>query len=113
MELLVHRGIKMNEINERELELLVKRILSRLIENQFSELKEDKQKGDNSFIFLEKSTLNILLNYILLNSKEPPYVKVDTESEVESSEKIERIIADNKIEFEEILTMLKEVQDSY
>lgn len=102
----------MNEINERELELLVKRILSRLIEDRFSELKEDKQEGDNSFIFLEKSTLNILLNYILLNSKELPSVKVDTESEVESSEKIERIIADNKIEFEEILTMLKEVQDS-
>ena len=95
----------MNEINEEELELLVKRILSQLIEDQFSELKEDKQDDDNSFIFLEKSTLNIWLNYVLMNKNNLPHV--DNETEVKNSEKVEQIIVDNKKEFEEILILLK------
>lgn len=98
----------MNEINENELELLVKRILSQLIEDQFSELKKDKQEDDNSFIFLEKKTLNILLNYMLMNGENLAYGEVDNDTEVKTLEKIEQIIEDNKKEFEKTLTLLKE-----
>src|SRR5690554_4604316 len=110
MGLLVYWGMKMNEINENDLELLVKRILSEFIEDQFNDLKEEKQEDNNSFIFLEKDTLNILLNYMLMNGKNPPHEEAEQDSgnEVKISEEIEQIIVDNKKEFEEILILLKE-----
>lgn len=110
MGLLVYWGMKMNEINENDLELLVKRILSEFIEDQFNDLKEEKQEDNNSFIFLEKGTLNILLNYMLMNGKNLPHEEAEQDSgnEVKISEEIEQIIVDNKKEFEEILILLKE-----
>ena len=98
----------MNEVNENELELLVKQILSQLMEDQFNGLKGDKEEDNNSFIFLEKSTLNILLNYLLLNGKNQAYEEVDNDTEVKNLEQIEQIIVDTKEEFEEVLTLLKE-----
>ena len=39
------------------------------MKDQLNELKEDKQETNNSFVFLENSTLNMLILYLLMNGE--------------------------------------------
>ena len=109
MELFIHRGMKMNDIDEKDQELLGKRVIHQLINNQLKDLKEDKQEDNNSFIFLEKSTLNLLMTYLLMNSSHKDVEEVSGDNEAILKE-IEQAITENKKEFEEIIAKLKAVR---
>ena len=100
----------MNDIDEKDQELLGKRVIHQFINNQLNELKEDKLEDNNSFIFLEKSTLNILMSYLLMNSSSKTVEEVSGDNEVILLKEIEQVIAENKKEFEEIITLLKDVK---
>ena len=100
----------MNDIDEKDQELLGKRVIHQFINNQLKDLKEDKQEDNNSFIFLEKSTLNILMSYLLMNSSHRTVEEVSGDNEVMILKEIEQAITENKKEFEEIITLLKEVR---
>jgi len=91
-----------------EIELIMKHIIRQIMKDQFSEQTEDKQENNNSFIYLEKSTLNMLIMYMLMNDGRRPKEEADGDSDGEISEELERVIEDNKKDFEEILTLLKE-----
>ncbi len=53
--------MKMSDIDGKEQELLVKHVIRQFMKDQLNELKEDKQENNNSFVFLENSTLNMLI----------------------------------------------------
>ena len=93
----------MSELDEKEQELGVKRVIRQLIIDQLNELKADKQDSNNSFILFEKSTLNILMNFERRTENE-----VNSNSQVKILEELEQVIEDNKKDFEELLTLLKE-----
>lgn len=79
------------------------------MKEHFSSIKDDLQENNNSFIFLEKSSLNLLLAYLLLNNKyETPY-PANEEEESKAAEKINQLINENEKEFQEIISLLKEM----
>lgn len=88
----------MRDIHEDE------QVIRQFMEDQLNDRKEDKQENDNSFIFLEKDTLNLLMNHLLSNAEQ----RDSGDSQAEIIGALEQIIADNKKDFEEIITSLKD-----
>ena len=88
--------------------------LEKVIQNKqsfyysFDKIKKDKRENNNSFVFLENSTLNMLILYLLMNGKSRTHENVSEDSQVKNVEARDHIIADSKKDFEEILTLLKE-----
>jgi hypothetical protein len=82
--------------------------IRQFMKDQLNAQKGEKLGNDNSFIFLEKDTLNRLLNHLLMNAEQ----SVSEEAHEDSQEKIlkllEQMIADNKNDFEEFITFLKD-----
>ena len=59
--------MEMSEIDEKE--LVMKHVIRQFMKDQLNELAEDKQENNNSFVFLEKSTLNMVLTYLFMNGE--------------------------------------------
>lgn len=51
------------------------------MKEHFSSIKDELQENNNSFIFLEKSSLNLLLAYLLSNNKYETSSPVNEEDE--------------------------------
>ncbi len=100
--------MKMSNLDGKEQDLLVQSVISQFMKDQLNGLKEDKGENNNSFVFLENSTLNMLILYLLMNGKSRTFEKVSEDSQEKNVEELEHIIADSKKDFEEILTLLKE-----
>ena len=99
----------MNNLDdEKEQELLVNHVISQFMKDQLNGLKEGKREANNSFVFLENSTLNMLIISLLMNGQRRTYGEVNEDSQVKNVEELEHIIVDSKKDFEEILTLLKE-----
>ncbi|WP_342505680.1 hypothetical protein [Sporosarcina sp. FSL K6-2383] len=79
-------------------------IIRQFMKEQLNDRKKDKHDNDNSFIFLEKETLNILMNHLLVNIEQ----RASGDSRVQIIEVLEQIITDNQKDFEAIITFLKE-----
>jgi hypothetical protein len=96
----------MSEVDDTE--LVMKHIIRQFMKDQLNDLKEDNQENNNSFVFLEKSTLNMLIIYLLMNGERRPDEEVNEDSQVKILEELEQVIVDSKEDFEEIITLLKE-----
>ena len=88
----------MNNLHEDE------QVIRQFVKNQLNDRKEDKQENDNSFIFLEKDTLNMLMNHLLTNAEQT----ASGDSQVRIVRILEQIITENQKDFEEIITFLKD-----
>lgn len=88
----------MNDLHEDE------QVIRQFMKDQLNVRKENKQENDNSFIFLEKGTLNNLMNHLLTNAEQ----KASGDSQVQIIGILDQIIADNQKDFEEIITFLKD-----
>ncbi|MGN7478298.1 hypothetical protein ACTHOQ_10600 [Solibacillus silvestris] len=93
----------------KEEALPIEKILKHFMKQQFSTAEEDLQENNNSFIFLEKSSLNILLAYLLSNKKNEASETADEKLELKALEKINQVIHDNEKQFKAIINLLKEV----
>lgn len=102
----------MRDLNGNEREISLKNLIRRLLKEQLDEQQEEKKGNDGSFIFLESNTLNNLINYLLINQTNRKNAGVVDDNSKLSQEKVleelDRIIADNQQEFEEVITLLKE-----
>lgn len=98
-------------MSDKELkELLMKRISSGFMKDQPSDVNEYTKEDDNSFVFLEKSTLNLLLAYMLSGERNKTVEKGNEEFELEIIAELNQTIEINKKEFEEIIGVLKELK---
>lgn len=88
----------MNDLHEDE------QVIRQFMKDQLNDRKEDKQVNDNSFIFLEKDTLNMLMNHLLTNAEQ----RASGDSQVRIIGILEQIITNNQKDFEEIITFLKD-----
>ncbi|HZH58225.1 MAG TPA: hypothetical protein VEY70_01315 [Metabacillus sp.] len=97
--------------DNQDQELLLKQATRDFIQEQFKQLKNIK-KDNNSFVYLESDTLNMLLVSLLMkleaqnndkttNAKENGFFPDELITELDS------IIKNSKKEFEEILRLLK------
>ena len=112
MEVFPYRGIEMSDLNGKEQELFVKQMIRQMMKDQLNELNTEKRENNNSFVFLENKTLNMVILYMLMkeecwtNGEKSGEVRRHSEGEI--VEQLEQVIADNKKEFEEMITVLKE-----
>ncbi|MCH7323070.1 hypothetical protein LZ480_14420 [Solibacillus sp. MA9] len=108
----------MNHFDEEEHVgvLPIEDILRQLTKEHISDFNH--QENNNSFIFLEKSSLNLLLTYLLSKPQtEPPTtpeINVELQAKSEASvlkaiEEIDQLMNDNEKEFQAILRLLKEI----
>lgn len=94
---------------EEEKSLPIEKIIKQFMGEHFFNIKENSQEKNNSFIFLEKSSLNLLLAYLLSGAKnETPHI-VNEEFELKAIEQLNQVIHDNEKEFKAIIKLLKEV----
>ena len=96
----------MSEVHDNEQDVFVKHIIRQFMKEQLNERKDDKK--DNSFIFLENRTLNMLIVYMLMNSQRFTSQDSSRDDQVKLLEELERILVDNKKDYEEIIAILKE-----
>lgn len=99
--------MKMSDLDGKEQEILMQHVISKFMKDQLNGIKEGKGEANNSFVFLENSTLNMLIHYLLMNGKSRTPEKVNKDSQAENVDELDHIIADSKKDFEEILTLLK------
>ncbi len=98
----------MNFFEEGE-ELPIEKIIGQIMKGHISNVKENPQENNNSFIFLEKSSLNLLLAYLLSGSKNEATHLVNEESEARALEQLNQVMKENEGEFKAIINLLKEV----
>ncbi|WP_404453353.1 hypothetical protein LG329_03395 [Virgibacillus necropolis] len=103
-----------NENHERE--LLLKQLIRHSINDQIEALKSNKKESNSSFVFLDSSTLNMLILYLLMNSDgeksqvNKPEAANSNDDPVtdESMGELDELISNRTQEFEEVLALLKE-----
>lgn len=108
MEPCVYRGMKMDNAAGKEQDIFVKHVIHQFMKDQLKERKEEKQEDNNSFVFLEKSTLNMVLTYLFMNGVQRTHGEVNEDSHEKILEELDQIIKDNKKEFEKVIALLKE-----
>ena len=97
--------------HSQEQEWHKKKLISEFINEQLDQIKKSK-KDDNSFIYLESDTLNMLLGYLLLKREAQDDDQTTNESDNEFFpnellEQLDTAMMNSKKGFEEILSLLK------
>jgi hypothetical protein len=96
--------------NNQDLDFQLKQETLKFIKKQIDEQKTSKK--DNSSIYLESNTLNMLIIYLLMqrenqhNDRTTTTQEKDTYSD-EIIKELDSLIADSKTGFEQILSLLK------
>ena len=102
----------MSELDGKEQELLVKSMIRQLMNDKLNELNTENQENDNSYVFLENRTLNMVILYLLMKEERgtngEKSAEIDRHFEGKIVEQLDQVIEDNKKEFEEMITLLKE-----
>lgn len=102
----------MGESSEIEQKQSATNAVRQLIENRFEDGEAGKRDNDRSFVFLESDTLKIVLRYLLVDRIGQANVKkglANTEIDhLKIIRELEQVIAHNKKEFEEIITLLND-----
>ena len=89
--------------------LPIENIINQYVKEHFSDLKENLKENNNSFIFLEKSSLNLLLTSLLPMATNSTSIRNNEIAESTVIEKLDQLIAENKNEFDELLNTLREI----
>lgn len=99
----------MSQLDDEQVSLL-EQIINQYITEHFSDFKENLLENNNSFIFLEKGSLNLLLSYLLLmtkNTTNPIQKEVFEASKLLAQ--LDDLINDNKKEFEELIDLFRNI----
>jgi hypothetical protein len=78
-------------------------VINQLLKDQLSRRNEQ----DNSFAFLEKSTLHQLMAYLLSGEKKNTGQNDNPELEAKLMKQLDEILEDSKAQFEEVVDLLK------
>lgn len=91
-------------------ESLLKQLISQFMEEQLNTPSEDKT-DNHSLLFLENRTMNLLILSMLMNQGWTPHTvnlgDTRNTSHTEIVKRIDKVIEESKLEFEEILSLLK------
>lgn len=102
----------MSNQGDKEQELLMKNVIRQFMRNQLDDIDNVKNDRNNSFVFLENNTLNMLITYLLMNREYRPTQEVTKDegefSQTKILEVLDQLIADSKQEFDKIINLMKE-----
>ncbi|WP_339227487.1 hypothetical protein NSQ77_18210 [Oceanobacillus sp. FSL K6-2867] len=90
------------------------KIINQLIERYGKQLQDDKGNKDNSFVFLEKHTLQRFITFMMMildkeNSSDITSEEVESPDLSELIAYLDLIMEDNQRAFEELIHLLKEI----
>ena len=99
----------MSQLDDEQVSLL-EQMINQYITEHFSDFKGNLLENNNSFIFLEKGSLNLLLSYLLLMTKNTvnPLQKESFETPKLLAQ-LDDLINDNKKEFEELIDLFRNI----
>lgn len=103
-------GNIINEFEDKQEEsevLTFDKILKHFMKENFSSVKDEVQENTNSFKFPEKSSLNLLMAYLLSNNKYETSYPANEEEERKAAEKINQLVHEKEKDFQEIISLLK------
>ena len=103
----LYRRVKMSELEQQKLEVNLEQIVRQFMKNQLMNVSDGRKEEDNSFAFLEKSTLQLLLASLLSGDKRVVEEKVKGQSQTNVVKELDDLLENNKVQFEEILDYLK------
>lgn len=88
----------------------VETVIKNLLKDHLSN-KEEAFQGveNNSFIFLEKNSLNLLLEHLFSSTKNEPSAITSEEYWSNAIEQLNQVFQENEKEFNAIINLLKEV----
>lgn len=99
----------MSEINNEQMEGFAGEMIGELVKERLTQAKKSHNEENNSFVFFEKSTLNVLLDHLLTGDKQSSnHVMNDKLWEVVVA-KLDTMIENNEKEFENIINQLKKL----
>lgn len=108
MELMLDRREVMSELEGQNVEASFDQIVRHFMSDQLNNVSDLRKEGDNSFAFLEKSTLQLLLSH-LLSGDRAPVENLTGQFELRVINELDDLIANNKVQFEEIMDYLKKL----
>lgn len=97
----------MSELNNQQPEGLAGRMISEFMNERWTQGKKFNHEENNSFMFLEKNTLNVILDHLLTGDKRSSNGEMNGEFEGIVMEKLDEMMEKNKKEFEDIINQLK------
>lgn len=92
----------MTNSNENGSDISVKKILQDFMAKQLNEVQEE----NNSYLFLEKGSLNMLLSYFMLNEKKTTAIE-PIEYYQSLCNELDEMAEENKQNFEHLIAQLK------
>ncbi|ATP39653.1 hypothetical protein CSE16_06080 [Solibacillus sp. R5-41] len=99
----------MSEINNQQIDGLMRGMIGDFMKEQIKHVKKSNDEENNSFVFFEKSTLNVLLEHLLTGEKRSSNNIVSDEFEETVLAKLDEVIENNQKEFEDIINKLKKL----
>lgn len=99
----------MSELNKQQIVELIRGMMGEFMKEQLTHVKKDTNEENNSFVFFEKSTLNILLEHLLSGEKQRSNVVFSDEFVRSVLEKLDDLMENNKKEFEDTISKLKKL----
>ena len=99
----------MSELEEQKLEVGLEQIVRKYMKDQLINDSDFKKEEDNSFAFLEKSTLQLLLASLLSGDKRVPAENGSGQIELSIAKQLDEMIEETKVQFEEVMDLLKKL----
>lgn len=107
MELVIHRGMKMSEyenMNQKK-----DSVIHQLMKEQLTNLPSYSNEENNSFAYLEKGTLNLLINYLISGEKIKAEEMGDEELEIKLIKQLDEMLEESKEQFEEVISLFEKL----
>lgn len=84
-------------------------VAHQLIKEQLSNLPNYMNEENNSFAYLEKGTLNLLITHLIAGEKRIADKIGDEEIETRMIKQLDEMLEESKKQFEEVISLLKKL----
>ncbi|MGE7997713.1 hypothetical protein ACQKOF_03345 [Lysinibacillus sp. NPDC093190] len=84
-------------------------VVHQLMKEQLTNLPNNSNAENNSFAYLEKGTLNLLIAYLMSGEKSKAEEIGDEEIEIKIIKQLDEMLENSKEQFEEVISLLKKM----
>ncbi|MFJ6209476.1 hypothetical protein [Lysinibacillus sp. NPDC092081] len=84
-------------------------VIHQLMKEQLTNLPSYSNEENNSFAYLEKSTLNLLITYLISGEKRKAVEIGDEELEIKLIKQLDKMLEESKEQFEEVISLLEKL----
>lgn len=84
-------------------------VVHQLLKEQLTNLSNSSNTKNNSFAYLEKGTLNLLIAYLMSGGKSQTGEIGDEEIEIKLIKQLDEMLENSKEQFEEVISLLKKL----